>query len=112
MAEKQEPPGRGIESRFRDLSVDVRHERLIRYVVKQVENGRHVKDILSDPYVLEHSDEVARSRIPEDPHVLQAVEEQIRRQFADYGGSVAGTDADGGDDSQSEGEDDARLPDM
>ncbi len=34
-------------------------ERLIRYIVKQVASGRHVDDILADPYVMAHTDDDA-----------------------------------------------------
>ena len=54
MSVKNEPPVRGIESRFRDLSVDVREERLVRYIIHQVQSGRHVKDIINDAYVVAH----------------------------------------------------------
>jgi hypothetical protein len=79
--------GKSIEGRFRDFSVDVREERLVRYILHQVESGRHVDDIVSDAYVTEHFDEVARSAILESPEVIEAIERQIRRQFAGYGDS-------------------------
>ena len=113
MSDKNEPPGRGIESRFRDFSVDVRQERLVRYIVHQTESGRHVKDILNDPYVVAHFDEVARSRVLEHPEVIKGIEEQIRRQFAGYGDSVGGLEAGGGEDQDSAGRtSDAELPDL
>ena len=52
MTGKNEPPSRGIESRFHDLSADVREERLVRYIIHQVDSGRHVKDIINDAYVI------------------------------------------------------------
>jgi hypothetical protein len=102
MSEKSEPPGRGIESRFRDLSADVRKERLVRYIVRQVGSGRHVDDILKDPYVIAHSDYISRERILEDPQVIQGIEEQLRRQFAGYGDSVGGAETGGGDEPSGE----------
>ncbi len=112
MSDKNEPSGKGMESRFRDLSVDVRQERLVRYIVHQVQTGQHVKDILDDPYVVAHSDEVARSRIFEHPEVIKAIEEQIRRQFAGYGDSVGGSEAGGGDQDSGGRTSDAELSDL
>jgi hypothetical protein len=99
---KNEPPGRGIESRFRDLSADVRQERLVRYIVHQVGSGRHIDDILKDPYVAAHSDDITRSRILEHPEVIEGIEKQIRRQFAGYGDSVGETERGAGGESPDE----------
>jgi len=112
MSDKNEPPGRGMESRFGDLSVDVRRERLVRYIVHQAESGRHVNDIVNDPYVVAHFDEVARGRILEHPGVIKGVEEQIRRQFAGYGDSVGGPEARGGDQDSTGRTNDAEVPDL
>jgi hypothetical protein len=112
MSDKNDPPGRGMESRFGDLSVDVRRERLVRYIVHQVESGRHVNDIVNDPYVVAHFDEVARGRVLEHPGVIKGVEEQIRRQFAKYGDSVTAPEAHGGDQDSTGRTNDAEVPDL
>jgi hypothetical protein len=78
-----------IPKRFRDLSADVRGERLIRYVVKQLGLGRHLDDILTDPHVVAHSSDTDREELLQHPEVIQALEKEIKRQFADYGESVA-----------------------
>lgn len=91
MTGKSDAPGKSVDSRFRHLSADVREERLVRYVLAQVEDGRHVTDVLNDPYVVEHFGEVARSRILEHPEVIKGIEESMRREFAGYGDSVAGS---------------------
>jgi hypothetical protein len=112
MSSNSDPPSPGIENRFRDLSVDVRQERVLRYIVHQVESGRHVDDIVSDPYVVEHLDERARRHILEHPEVLKSIEEQIRRQFAGYGDSVGGSQAGGGDEDSAGRTNDAELPNL
>jgi hypothetical protein len=53
--------GSGIPKRFRDLSADVREERLVRYVVKQLGLDRHMDDIMKDEEVVAHSSEVTRT---------------------------------------------------
>jgi hypothetical protein len=112
MSPKHEAAGANIENRFRDLSVDVREERLIRYIIHQVENGRHVKDIINDAYVTTHFDEVARSRILENPEVIKGIEEQIRRQFAGYGDSFPGPETGGGDEETAGPTSNAKLSDL
>lgn len=112
MSADNEPAIREIERRFRTLSVEVREERLLRYIIHQVESGRHVEDILNDSYVTAHFDEVARSRILAHPEVIKAIEEEIRRQFAGYGDSLAGSEAGGGDHDSAGRTSDAQLSDL
>lgn len=90
MADEVEPVVSGIQKRFRDLSVDVREERVIRYIVNQLRKGRRVDEIMSDTYITNHTSEVQRAQILENPAVIRAIEEEIRRQFETYQ-SVAGS---------------------
>ena len=89
----------GIPKRFRDLSADVREERLVRYVVKQLGQGRHMDDVMKDEEVVAHSSEVVRSELMQNPDVLKALEEQIKREFSDYtketAPGVEGSDSEG-----------------
>ncbi len=71
----------------------MREERLVRYITHQVDQGRHVGDIVNDPYVVQHFDDVARTRILQHPAVIKSIEQSVRRQFADAGESVAGAEA-------------------
>ena len=112
MTSKHDPKSRGIEDRFHDLSVDVREERLVRYITHQVDQGRRVTDIVNDPYVVRHFDEVARSRILENPVVIKSIEESLRRQFADAGDSVGGSEAPEEEQESAGRSSDADLPDL
>jgi hypothetical protein len=113
MATKNEPQGHGAGGRFHDLSADVREERLVRYILHQAQSGRHVKDIVNDSYVVEHFDEVARSRILENPEVIKGIEAHMRRQFAGYGDSVAGLKPPSGGDKHEPGRvNDADMSDL
>jgi hypothetical protein len=112
MTSKHDAKSRGIEDRFHDLSADVREERLVRYITHQVDQGRRVSDIVNDPYVVEHFDEVARSRILEHPEVIKGIEVHMRRQFAGYGDSVGSPKADGGDQHPAGRSTDGDMPDL
>jgi hypothetical protein len=79
-----EPVIRGIQKRFRDLSVDVREERILRYIVKQLRQGRHLDAILEDTYMHEHTNAEERKALLENPYVIHAIDEEINRQFAGY----------------------------
>jgi hypothetical protein len=83
-AKAEEPAQRAIQERFRDLSVSVRDERLLRYISKQLAEGRHLDAIMADDYILTHTNEVKRAQLLQNPQVLRALEEEMRKQFADY----------------------------
>jgi hypothetical protein len=82
--DKSEPAQRAIQERFRDLSVSVRDERLLRYISKQLAEGRHLDNIMADDYILTHTNEVKRAQLLQNPQVLRALEGEMRKQFADY----------------------------
>lgn len=84
MTDELEPVVKGIQRRFRDLSANVREERVIRHIVKQVRLGRHLDDILNDQYMLAHTSATDREELLANPALIRTVEEEVRRQFADY----------------------------
>jgi hypothetical protein len=84
MTDEVAPVVRGIQKRFRDLSVDVRGERVIRYIVGQLGLGRHLDAIMADQYLVAHTSEEGRAQILQNPAVIRAIEEEMRRQFATY----------------------------
>lgn len=84
MTDSMEPVVSGIQKRFRDFSVDVREERVVRYIVKQVGLGRHIDEIMADAYLVEHTSDISRATLLQNPAILKAVEDEIRQQFADY----------------------------
>ncbi len=84
MTDDDEHVIQGIQKRFRDLSVDVREERILRYIVKQLRLGRHIDSILEDGYMKLHTSTESRAEILQNPLVIHAIEEEISRQFAGY----------------------------
>jgi hypothetical protein len=99
VGEEVAPVVRRIESRFRDLAVDVRGERVIRYIVKQLFLGRHIDDIMGDAYLLAHTSEVGRAQILQNPAVIGAIEQEISQQFASYRSATKSTAGDNGSES-------------
>ncbi len=79
-----EVPAVPVRERFHDLSANVRDERLVRYVVKQISLGRNLDDILTDSYVTSISGEVKRAELLENPQIIHAIQDGIKKQFADY----------------------------
>jgi hypothetical protein len=98
MTDEGDPAVRGIPKRFRDLSVDVREERLIRYIVKQLSLGRHLDDIMDDREIVAHTSEVTRANLTQNSTVLKAIEEEIKRQFSGYSADTRPDVAESGSD--------------
>jgi len=99
MTDELEPVVRGIQRRFRDLSANVREERVIRYIVKQLRFGRHLDDILNDQYMLTHTSATDREELLASPALIRAIEEEVKRQFAGYGPEADFAKARRGDDT-------------
>lgn len=85
---EQPAPGDSVRDRFHDLSVSVRDERIIRYIDKQLGQGRRLEDIMSDAYMLSHTSEEKRAELMQNPQVIQILERQIKRQFAEYDSDI------------------------
>jgi hypothetical protein len=74
----------GIKKLFADLGVDVREERVIRYMVDELRKGRAFDDVMQDPYVVNNTREGDRDRLVENPLTLRSIEEEIATEFRDY----------------------------
>ncbi len=48
------------------------HKRLIEYVVRQLNAGRNLDDVLNDPYVTNRSSTIDRRALLEEPEVVDA----------------------------------------
>jgi hypothetical protein len=95
MSDEVTPVVRGIQKRFRDLSIDVREERVIRYIVSQLCLGRHLDSIMSDSYLVTHTTEASRAQILQNPKVIRAIEHEIASQFATFRAATGSTSTDG-----------------
>lgn len=70
-----------------ELSTDAVEERVVEYVIKEVQNGRKLTDALRDPYVRNRLSEERLERVLENPEIVSALEDQISASFAnrDFG---------------------------
>jgi hypothetical protein len=82
--------GQTVRDRFHDLSANVRDERLIRYIEKQVSLGRKIDDIFADEYLVNLANETKRAELLQNPQVIKAVQESVKSEFAKYGAKRAG----------------------
>jgi hypothetical protein len=51
------------------------HKRLIEYVVRQLNAGRKLQDVMDDPYVINRSRTIDRRALLEEPEVVDAAGE-------------------------------------
>ena len=82
---------RSIQRLFEDMGVDVVEERMIRFIVQEIHNGKSLEEALDEPYVRNNTSSDWRKEILERPEVVRAVEEEMQKVFKD-GGGVAGRD--------------------
>ena len=64
-----------------DLTVDPIEERVIEYVIREVHNGRHLMEVMNDPYVRNRLSDAKREGVLENAEVIEALEEEIHSAF-------------------------------
>lgn len=68
--------------RFMDeLATDAVEERVVEYVIREVQNGRKLTEALKDPYVKNRLSEEKLAKVLETPEVVAALEAQIAESF-------------------------------
>lgn len=66
---------------FKELSVDVREERIINYIIRELKNGRRLTSILKDPYIKNRLNEEEVARLLENPELITTLENEINKSF-------------------------------
>lgn len=64
-----------------DLATDAIEERVVEYVIREVQNGRKLTEALHDPYVKNRLSDERLEHVLENPEVISALEEQIASSF-------------------------------
>jgi len=54
-----------------------RHKHLVEYVVRQVSGGRHLAEVMGDPYVTNRSTPLERRALLEEPDVIEAIGDEV-----------------------------------
>lgn len=70
-----------IKALLDDLATDELEERVVEYVIREVNNGRRLTDVLSDPYVRNRLSSERIEHVLEHPEVVGALEQQISESF-------------------------------
>jgi hypothetical protein len=74
----------GVRALFEDLNVDVKEERLIRFILNELQKGRSFDEVMSDPYVVNRTNAEARARMLENPAILEGIEDQLAGELFFY----------------------------
>lgn len=78
---------RSIQRLFEDMGVDVVEERMIRFIVQEIHNGKTLEEAMKEPYVMNNTSSDWRKEILERPEVVRAVEEEMEKTFGGATGS-------------------------
>ena len=70
-----------IRQFFDDLASDPVEERVVEYVIREVNNGRRLMEVIEDPYVRNRLSDEKREHILENPEVVDALEHEIQSAF-------------------------------
>lgn len=73
--------GDKIQTFLDELAIDAVEERVVEYVIREVNNGRKLTEALKDPYVKNRLNEEKLAHVLETPEVVAALEEQIAQSF-------------------------------
>jgi hypothetical protein len=70
-----------IKALLDDLATDEAEERVVEYVVREVNNGRRLTEVLDDPFVRNRLSEERIKHVLENPDVVAVLEQQIADSF-------------------------------
>lgn len=62
----------------------VREERVIRYMLNQMQKGESFDQVVHEPYVVNHTSNESRARMLENPRILSGIEDQIAGHRYNY----------------------------
>ena len=70
-----------IKALLDDLATDEAEERVVEYVIREVNNGRRLSEVLADPFVRNRLSQERIDHVLENPEVVGALEQQISDSF-------------------------------
>jgi gamma-glutamyltranspeptidase len=80
-----------IQRLFADMGVEIVEERMLRFIVQEIHNGKSLQEALNEPYVLNNTKPEWRRQILDRPEIVHAVEEELEKTFkSQEGGSGIG----------------------
>lgn len=68
---------------FDELPQNLIEQNVVDHIVREVDDGRLLEDILNDPYVKNRLTDSARTAIFDNPDIAEAVAREVRDSFDD-----------------------------
>src|SRR5660398_201989 len=75
---------RQVKELLDSLSTDLVEDRVIRYIVNELREGRTFDSIMGDPYVLNNTNESCRAQLLQNVSILKGIEDVIGDEFENY----------------------------
>ncbi|MCL4498732.1 MAG: hypothetical protein M1335_00600 [Chloroflexi bacterium] len=66
-----------IRQMLEDLTQDIVEERVVAYIVKELQMGRALTDVLKDPYISNRVDDVKLGELLQNKEILLTVEQEL-----------------------------------
>lgn len=71
-----------VKNFFADLTKNPIEERVVQYVIKEVHHGRHLSEVLDDPYVKNRlSEEKIQHMLTHNKELIEAVQKELEAAF-------------------------------
>lgn len=70
-----------IREFLEEMETDVVEERVVNYIVRGLQEGRKLKDVLDDPYVRNRLTEERIERVIENKEIIETVEKELTEAF-------------------------------
>lgn len=70
-----------VKALLDELSTDEAEERVLEYVIREINNGRRLSEVLRDPFVRNRLSTERIDHVMENPEIVTALEEQITISF-------------------------------
>lgn len=66
-----------VRAMFLQATVGVREERVVRYMLNEMQKGKAYDQIVGEAYVVNHTTAESRARLVENPRILSGIEDQL-----------------------------------
>ena len=71
-----------IKKFFADVANDPIEDRVVEYVIREVHNGRHLMEVVKDPFVKNRLNDEKAQAIFQNPEVIDALEDEIHNSMS------------------------------
>ncbi len=74
-----------IQRLFEDMGVEVVEDRMVRFIVQEIHNGKSLEEAMNEAYIQNNTSAEWRRQILDRPEIVKAVEEELAKAFDEHG---------------------------